>query len=155
MLFLGLWSLRLLLCCLTVRPLSQLLSAPNIFPMRRTLGLFALFYAMLHALAWAFLLIGGSFAGMLEDIAESPYVLVGMLALVLLIPLGPSSTRRAQRALGVYWRRLHRLVYVATGLACVHFIWLSKEWLTPLIYLTVLITLFLWRIIITIKMNRR
>lgn len=64
---------------------------------------------------------------MWTDILERPYITVGMLAVVLLVPLAATSTAGMMRRLGGRtWRRLHRLVYVAAGLAVLHFIWLAK-----------------------------
>lgn len=152
--FLGLWSLRLLLVCLTIRPLCDLLSSTVLFPCRRTVGLCALLYISLHALAWASFLVGWSIDGLITEIIESPYVLVGMLALILLIPLGVTSTRRARRALGAYWQRLHTLIYPSAVLACIHFLWLSKDWITPILYTSILFALLLLRIIIRLSRAR-
>jgi sulfoxide reductase heme-binding subunit YedZ len=78
-----------------------------------------------------------------------------MLSMLLLIPLGVTSTRNARRRLGAAWQRLHRLVYVSAILACVHFFWLSKDWQTPTLYAGILGGLFLWRIIISLRTTKR
>jgi sulfoxide reductase heme-binding subunit YedZ len=70
--FLGLWAIRLLLICLLIRPLSQLLSLPDLHPARRTLGLFALFYTILHALAWAGAIVGFSPEQIVPEIIDNP-----------------------------------------------------------------------------------
>lgn len=154
-LFLGLWSLRLLLVCLFIRPLRVLLNSPYLHPARRTIGLCALFYIFLHALAWVSFLMGWSIDAIIVEITDSLYILVGALALILLIPLGLTSTQRIKRFLGVYWQYIHRLIYVSAILACVHFLWLSKTWVEPMIYVTILSGLFLWRIIIMLQTTKR
>lgn len=150
--FLGEWALRLLLACLAIRPLSVSLANPRILPARRTLGLFCLGYASLHFLSWGTFLLGWRLDQYPEAVMESPYIIVGLVALSLLIPLGATSTRRAQIKLGIKrWRNLHALVYPAAILACIHFIWLSKDWTEPAFYSGILACLFLWRFVIIIR----
>jgi sulfoxide reductase heme-binding subunit YedZ len=75
-------------------------------------------------------------------VAKRPYVTLGFSALLLLTPLAPTSTRRWQRRLGRRWLMLHRLVYVAAGLAMLHFVWLVKaDLVEPLTYAAVLAVL--------------
>lgn len=150
--FLGEWSFWFLLLCLTIRPLSVSLKNPRIFPARRTLGLFCLGYASMHLLAWGTFMLGWQMDQIGLEIMESPFIIVGMAAIVLMIPLGLSSTKRAQIKMGFKrWRYLHMLIYPAAILACLHFAWLSKDWLEPAIYSVILATLFVWRFIIIMK----
>jgi sulfoxide reductase heme-binding subunit YedZ len=75
-------------------------------------------------------------------VAERPYVTLGFTALLLLTPLALTSTRAWQRRLGRRWLTLHRLVYVAAGLAVLHFGWLVKADLAePIAYTAVLAAL--------------
>ena len=86
-------------------------------------------------------------AYLLTEILERPYITVGMLAAVLLIPLTVTSTKKMQRRLGRNWKKLHQLVYLIAILAIVHFIWQTKSDLNqPLIYLLWLIFLLGYRI---------
>jgi sulfoxide reductase heme-binding subunit YedZ len=83
----------------------------------------------------------------IEDIAKRPYITVGFTALLLLIPLAVTSTRRAMRRLGRRWQRLHRLIYPAAILGCTHFYWQVKADIRePLVYCLVLAVLLGWRL---------
>lgn len=103
---------------------------------RRCLGLSAFWYACLHLAAWLSLDRQFDWARILEDLTKRPYVILGMTAFVLLIPLAATSSNAAIRRLGpIRWRALHRLAYPATLFAAIHFIWLVKAWpLEPLAY---------------------
>jgi methionine sulfoxide reductase heme-binding subunit len=135
----GEWGLRLLLLTLAVTPLRRLTgwSWPQRF--RRMLGLFAFFYASLHLLTWAWLDQELSWARIVEDIALRPYVTLGFLAWLLMVPLALTSTRGMMRRLGRQWQRLHRLVYAVGLLGVLHYLWLVKaDLLEPLVYLGLL-----------------
>jgi sulfoxide reductase heme-binding subunit YedZ len=143
---LGSWGLRLLLITLCVRPLAVILRQPRLMRLRRMLGLFAFTYLLLHFLAWLVIDRALDVAGILPDIAKRPYITVGFTALVLLIPLAITSTDRWMRRLGRRWHTLHRLVYVAALLGCLHFLWLVKaDWREPALYLGLYAALMGWR----------
>lgn len=122
----GRWALILLLVTLAVTPVRRLTGWHQAVQLRRTLGLFAFAYAVLHFLTYIVLDQFFAFGYIVEDIAERPYITVGFAAFLLLIPLAATSTTRAIRRLGRNWGRLHRLVYVAATLALLHFLWLVK-----------------------------
>jgi hypothetical protein len=77
------------------------------------LGLYAFFYIALHFLFYLFVDQAFDWRQLLADVAERPYITLGFTALLLLVPLAATSTRRAMRRLGRRWQKLHRLVYVA------------------------------------------
>jgi len=147
----GLWALRLLLLTLAITPLRKLSGWAELARLRRLLGLFAFAYAMLHFTAW-FGLVNGFHADMaLHDIVRHPFVLAGMTALLLLLPLALTSTNGMIKRLGAArWQRLHRLIYVAGAVAVFHFWWgkLAKNnTATPTAYaaiLALLLGLRLW-----------
>jgi len=122
----GRWALILLLVTLTVTPFRRLTGWHQAVQLRRTLGLFAFAYAVLHFLTYIVLDQFFAFGIIIEDIVERPYITVGVAAFLLLIPLAATSTTRAIRRLGRNWGRLHRLVYLAAILAVLHFLWLVK-----------------------------
>lgn len=128
----GLTALTLLALSLSVRPVRDLLRFGALMPLRRTLGLAAYTYVVVHVLTYGvdqtYLSgLGISPAAIVEDVRERPYVTMGFLAFVLLTPLAVTSTSGWVKRLGATrWRRLHRLVYVAAPLAAVHFLWLVK-----------------------------
>lgn len=138
----GRWSLILLLLTLTITPLRRTLSSLCrrihsrygkrlsdwnwIIRLRRMLGLYSFYYAVLHAGLYAHFDLGWSWTWAREEVGEKPYLLVGALALAMLIPLAATSTKGMMRRLGPHWRRLHRLTYAVAVLAVLHFWWLSK-----------------------------
>lgn len=124
--FCGLWAIRLLWVCLAMTPLRHVTGKALWIRYRRMLGLFALFYATLHVFTYIFLLFGAQWAELLTEITKRPYIIVGAIAFVLLIPLGITSTRGWQRRLGRKWSKLHKLVYVVAVLVLLHFTWLKK-----------------------------
>jgi sulfoxide reductase heme-binding subunit YedZ len=123
----GMSALVLLLVTLAVTPVRRLSGWNPVVRLRRPLGLFAFFYAVLHLGVWAALDLGLQLAWVVEDVAERPYITVGMAAFLLLVPLAVTSTQGWIRRLGRKWSRLHALVYVSTALGIVHFYWLVKS----------------------------
>lgn len=143
----GLWALRLLLATLAMTPLRRITGSPLPIRFRRMLGLFAFFYACLHLSVYVVLDLQGYWPQLLEDLVKRPYIMAGMAALLLLIPLAATSTRGMMRRLGRRWGRLHKLVYPAAMLACLHFFWLVKaDKREPLIYAGILAVLLAFRL---------
>ena len=94
---------------------------------RRMLGLYVWFYATLHLLVFAQVYIGWSGEHLIEELAERPYVLVGFLAWLILVPLGITSAHSIRRKMGRHWRQLHKLIYVVVILGWLHLLWLSRS----------------------------
>jgi sulfoxide reductase heme-binding subunit YedZ len=115
--------------------------------LRRTFGLFAFFYATLHFGVYIGLDQFFAFGYIWEDIAERPYITVGFTALLLLVPLAATSTKRMVKRLGGRrWNRLHKLAYVAPVLGVLHFLWLVKaDAREPLIFAAILAVLLGYR----------
>jgi methionine sulfoxide reductase heme-binding subunit len=146
---LGQTALRLLLATLALTPLRLLSGWSWPITLRRLLGLLAFFYVVLHFLVWVVLDHFCDWRTMGDDILKRPWITVGVTALLVLIPLAATSTTGMIKRLGGRaWRRLHRLVYVAAVLGCLHYIWLAKKVLVqPWIYagiLAVLLGIRLW-----------
>ena len=146
--FLGEWTLRFLVLTLMVRPLRELLGWGWLGKYRRTLGLFAFTYLMLHWLTYALLDVQLDWADLKKDLAARPYIMIGMAALLMMLPLALTSSAAAIRRLGgLRWRRLHRLVYVVPVLGVIHFWMAVKADLSgPLSYALVFALLFAYRI---------
>ncbi len=143
----GAWALRFLLLTLLVTPLIRVAKAPALLRYRRMLGLFAFFYASLHLGTYLWFDKFFDWTEVWLDIQDRPFITAGMTAFVLLAPLALTSTRRAQRALGNAWNRLHRLIYVATMVGIVHYFWLVRaDYLEPIIYALIFAILMLARI---------
>ena len=133
--FLGNWTLRLLVATLAITPLRGLTGWVWLTRHRRKLGLAAFVYALLHWLTYVLLDVQLDWGELLTDLAKRPYIIIGMGALVLMIPLATTSTLAMRRRLGRLWARLHRLVYVIAVAGVVHF-WMSvkKDISEPLFY---------------------
>jgi len=142
----GDWTLRFLLITLAMSPLQRLLGSPLPIRFRRMLGLFAFFYASLHLLVWLVLDQSLSLDNMLEDVPESPYIILGLLAYSMLISLAVTSTAGMMRRLGKAWFTLHKLIYVIAVMGVVHFFWLTKlDYSEPIVYAVILLCLLAFR----------
>jgi methionine sulfoxide reductase heme-binding subunit len=124
---LGLVALIFLVASLACTPARRLFGWTWPPRIRRELGLFAFLYATLHFLMYLVLDQFFDWGTIFADIAQRPFITVGVAAFVLMLPLAVTSTNAWIRRLGYYrWIRLHQLVYVAGALAVVHFIWRVK-----------------------------
>jgi sulfoxide reductase heme-binding subunit YedZ len=144
---LGDWALRLLLLTLTVTPLRKMTGWRWPMRLRRMLGLYAFFYALLHLGSYIMLDQFFYWSAIWSDIIKRPFITIGMVSFLLLIPLAVTSTNKWMRRLGRNWQRLHRLVYpIAIG-AVTHYLMLTKViTLEPLLYAVFLGVLLLARI---------
>jgi len=122
----GYAALVLLVLSLACTPANSVLGWRWAVPPRRTLGLYAAFYATLHFATFVFVDYGLDWNLIQEAIVEKRYVLAGFSAFLLLVPLALTSTKGWQRRLGKRWRVLHRATYLAAPLAVLHFLWLVK-----------------------------
>ena len=91
------------------------------------IGLYVWFYATLHLLVFAQVFIDWSAGQLVEELVERPYVLVGFLAWLILVPLGITSARKIRKRMGRYWRQLHKLTYAVVVLGWLHLFWLSRS----------------------------
>jgi sulfoxide reductase heme-binding subunit YedZ len=122
----GIYALSLLTTSLAGTPLYWALGFGWLRQLRRLAGLYAFGYAGLHLLNLVWLDYGFNWTYLEQDILVKPYIIVGLAAFILLVPLAVTSTSGWQRRLGKRWRRLHYLVYPAAVLVAVHFIWQAK-----------------------------
>ena len=143
----GKTALDFLMLTLMVTPVRQLTGLTHLVRLRRMVGLFAFFYALLHFTVYAVLDLDLNWHMVGADIVKRPYITVGFTALMLLIPLAVTSTHRMMRRLGRRWGRLHRLVYVIAVLGVWHFYWQEKiDVRQPLLYASVLAILLGYRL---------
>ena len=117
---LGLWAFRFLLICLALAPLQRMVRF-NLLRFRRLTGLLAFFYAVLHLAAYVVLDLQFDIRIFGRDLTHRPFIILGMAALALLLPLALTSNRWSMVRLKRGWKRLHRLVYGAAVLAGIHF----------------------------------
>lgn len=144
---LGLHALQFLVAVLAVTPLRRH-AGLNLMRFRRALGVLAFLYMALHFLVWVTLDLQFRWAEIGGDLVKRPYIIVGMAALLLALPLAATSNDAALRRMGsLAWRRLHRLTYLVVPLGAIHFVMLSKTWaLEPLAYLAAAILLLALRL---------
>lgn len=143
---LGEIAIQLLIVGLCVSPLRRYFGV-NLMKFRRALGLLAFTYVVLHLIVWAVLDVQ-IVSQIWADIVKRPYITIGMAALLLMIPLALTSNNKSVRKYGSRWNQLHKLTYVVTILAGIHFIWVRKGFqLEPILYLGVILFLILVRYI--------
>lgn len=146
----GDWALRGLCLALAITPLRQALGLPALARMRRLIGLFAFFYAAVHALCYLWLDMGWQWALALDDVLQRPFILVGALAVLLLLALALTSPKRAVQLLGAQqWQRLHHSIHAAAWLALLHFYWMrlgKNQWAEVAVYAAIVAALQGWRI---------
>ncbi len=147
---LGDWTLRFLVLVLAITPLRVSLGWPALLRLRRMVGLFVFFYACMHLLAYAWFDMEFDLAGIAADVVKRPFILVGFLSWLLLLPLAATSFNRAIRALGARrWQLLHRVVYVIASLAVLHFFWMragKNDFAEVAVYAVILGSLLAWRL---------
>jgi methionine sulfoxide reductase heme-binding subunit len=145
----GFATLRLLVTSLAITPLRRLsVRLAWLIRFRRLLGLFAFFYGCLHLLTYVWLYSGFDLAAMVDDIAKRRYIMAGMAAWLLLVPLAATSTNWSIRKLGgKRWQALHRLAYVSAVCGVIHYWWIVKSGVrTPITITLVLAVLLLARL---------
>jgi len=144
----GEWAIRLLIASLAITPLRWLLNMPSLFSFRRMVGLYAYFYIFLHLLVFVWFLLGWDFSAIGREIRERPYITIGFAAFVLLTPLAVTSFNVAQRKLARNWKRLHRLTYACSILACLHVIWIVRSsYFDAVLYSGLVVLLLAYRLL--------
>jgi len=142
---LGLLALQFLIAGLAITPLRRVVGL-NLIKFRRAIGLLTFYYVVCHLLVWLFLDVQ-IVSEIWADIIKRPYVTVGMLGFVLMVPLAVTSNNWSVRKLGPRWRSLHKVVYLIAVLGALHFIMLTKGFqLEPLIYMAVILGLLALRL---------
>jgi sulfoxide reductase heme-binding subunit YedZ len=146
----GDWTLYFLCFTLTVTPLRRLTKWNWLIKLRRMLGLYMFFYAFLHFMTFLWFDHFFDVREMWKDVLKRPFITVGFIAFVLLIPLAVTSTNAMVKRLGgKRWQWLHRVIYVIAPLAILHFWWMKAgkhNFTQPIIYGTVLGVLLLMRV---------
>ncbi|OFW84083.1 MAG: hypothetical protein A2018_03915 [Alphaproteobacteria bacterium GWF2_58_20] len=141
-------ALAMLIACLAITPLVQAFDWKFLYPWRRTFGLFAFFYAILHVLARA-MDLGLDLGAIMEGMFTNPFLLTGFLAFLVMVPLAVTSTKKMMATLGgKRWRLLHKLTYVAAILAIAHALMAGKAgYINFLPQAVILAILLLWRLV--------
>lgn len=146
----GDWTLRWLCVVLAISPLRDLAQAAVLMRFRRSTGVACFAYACLHMLCYVWFDQNADWTEMAKDLVKRPFIWVGMLAFVCMLPLAVTSNNASVRWLGgKRWQQLHRLVYALPWLALLHFYWMragKNNFAEVWVYTGVLSVLLLWRL---------
>lgn len=142
----GLWALNSLMTTLAITPVSNWLKWPLLITVRRMTGLLVFFYATAHFWIFIQFILDFDWTVLFTEIIKRPYITIGFISWLMLIPLAMTSTKAMIRRLGKSWKKLHKLVYPIGILSVWHFTWQVKLDLTePVIYIVILVVLLGWR----------
>jgi len=145
----GTWALVFLCLTLAMSPLRLITHSIAWIRYRRMLGLFSFFYACIHFGIWLWLDQNFDLIEMLKDVVKRPFITMGFISFVLLIPLALTSTHWAQQKLGRRWMQLHRIIYLIAATVVLHYWWHKagkNDFDTVTIYAIVLLLLLSCRI---------
>ena len=124
----GMLTLVFLSLTVAVTPLRKIFGINSLVKVRRMLGLFAFFYGTLHLLTYVWFDRFFNLISVVQDVGKRPFILFGMLAFVLMVPLAITSTNKMVKRLGgKRWATLHRLVYLSAIAGVTHFWMLVKS----------------------------
>ena len=141
----GDWALYFLCITLAVTPLRRFTGWNWVIRLRRMLGLFCFFYALLHFTTFLWFDHFFDWGEMWKDVLKRPFITVGFIAFLMLVPLAATSTNGMVKRLGgKRWRWLHRLIYVIAPLAIVHFWWMKagkNDFAEPILFGTIVVLL--------------
>ena len=150
----GRHAITLLVLSLACTPLNTLFKWSELLKRRRALGLYAFMYATIHVIIFVDLDYGLAWSLIIQTIFEKPYIVVGLITFLLLIPLAFTSFDIWKKRLGKTWKRLHQVIYFIAPLAVLHYAWgkkgdffaLQGEIIRPLIYGLIVVILLIVRI---------
>src|SRR6266498_2500223 len=150
----GRHAITLLVLSLACTPLNNLFGWRELIKRRRALGLYAFMYATIHVIIFIDLDYGLAWSLIVQTVLEKPYIVVGMIAFLMLIPLAFTSFDIWKKRLGKNWKRLHQFVYLIAPLAVLHYAWGKKgdffqlrgDIIRPLIYSLIILLFLITRI---------
>jgi sulfoxide reductase heme-binding subunit YedZ len=150
----GRHAITLLVLSLACTPLNTFFKWPELLKRRRALGLYAFMYAAIHVVIFVDLDYGLAWSLIVQTVIQKPYILVGMISFLLLIPLAFTSFDVWKMRLRKNWKRLHQLIYLIAPLVVLHYAWGKKgdffalrgEIIRPLIYGLIVVLLLVFRI---------
>jgi methionine sulfoxide reductase heme-binding subunit len=150
----GRHAITLLVLSLLCTPVNTLFKWNEPLKRRRTLGLYAFMYATIHVIIFVDLDYGLAWSQIAQTVFQKPYIIVGVITFLLLIPLAFTSFDIWKKRLGKNWKRLHQMVYLIAPLAVLHYAWskkgdffaLSGDIVRPLIYGLVIVIFLVLRL---------
>ncbi len=145
---LGDWGIYFLLTGLAISPLRKILKLNGLFRYRRMIGLFAFFYISMHFLSYIWFDQFFNVDEIIKDIIKRPFITIGFVCYLLLLPLALTSTNGMMKRLKKNWGRLHKLVYTVAMLALLHYFMMVKaDYLVPGVMLVILSLLLGYRLV--------
>lgn len=141
--YLGDWTLRFLCLSLAISPLRKITTWKWPLGYRRMIGLFTFFYASLHVLNYLWVDHALVWSSIARDIIESPYIIMGVIAYAIVLPMAITSTIAWQKRLGRNWKTLHRFIYLAAITTMLHYFWHLKGNLAEPLFYSVILGLLL------------
>ena len=152
----GVWTLRFIVATLVITPLRRLTGWNGLVKYRRMLGLFAFFYGSVHLLTYVWLDQFFDVPGIVKDVLKRPFITMGMIAFLAMLPLALTSTTGWIRRLGgKRWQAIHRLIYLTAVCGVIHYYWLVKaDVARPIRYAAIVVVLFAARVIYRLRMRR-
>lgn len=149
---LGDWGIYFLLIGLVISPARKVFNLGWLIQYRRMIGLFAFFYVCMHFLSYIWFDQFFDFNEIIKDIIKRPFITIGFICFLMLIPLALTSTNAMMRRLKKNWTRLHKLVYPVSILALLHYFMMIKaDYLVPGILLLILSVLLGYRLIKSLR----
>lgn len=143
----GIWAIHLLFITLLLSPLAKWLKSPAPIQFRRMLGIYVFVYALAHFSTYILFELQLDMTLVLNEIISRPYIIVGMLAILLLMALTATSFNLIRRIMGKRWQQLHNTIYAILPLALLHFSWSQKTfWQEPIWYWLVGIIILIPRV---------
>lgn len=118
----GIQALTFLLMSLACTPLSSIFGWHELIQRRKALGNYGFLYALVHVTTFVWLDYGLDVWAMWRDVGTKWYILIGLTAFLMLIPLAITSFKIWMKSLGKDWRRLHNLVYIISPLVAIHYL---------------------------------
>jgi len=149
---LGDWGIYFLLMGLAITPARKVFNLNWLIQYRRMIGLFAFFYVCMHFLSYIWFEQFFSLQEITKDIIKRPFITIGFISFLMLIPLAVTSTNGMMRRLKKNWGRLHKLVYPVSILTLLHYFMMIKaDYLVPGVLLVILSILLGYRLMVKLK----
>ena len=143
----GRTAIYLLLVSLFCTPLNNILKMSVFIHIRKTVGLYAFYYSFVHFLIFSVIDYELNLSWILPEITQKPFLQIGLAALILLLLLALTSLQTIKKSIGIWWKRIHNLVYIITALIIVHVTLASKgDIIEPIILMGLFLFAMLWRI---------
>lgn len=143
----GIWAIHLLFVTLLLSPLAKHLPSPEPIRFRRMLGIYVFAYAIAHFFTYVIFELQLDWHLLTSELVKRPYIVVGMIALILLMALTVTSLSILRRKMGKHWQQLHYSIYAILPLALLHYTWSQKTfWQAPVFYWLIALTIMAGRI---------